>query len=85
VTEGAPHAPAAAWREEARASCKQIALKLSASNVLELFQYAQQGQQARPQRTIFDMAAVYKTLSQTENHDKEPGEKRNKQRVLILV
>lgn len=31
------------------------------------------------------MAAVYKTLSGTDNHDKEPGEKRNKQRVLILV
>jgi ribosome biogenesis protein BRX1 len=31
------------------------------------------------------MASVYKTLSGTDNHDKEPGEKRNKQRVLILV
>jgi hypothetical protein len=31
------------------------------------------------------MAAVYKTLSKTDNHEKEPGEKRNKQRVLILV
>ncbi|KAF2128482.1 brix domain-containing protein 2 [Dothidotthia symphoricarpi CBS 119687] len=30
------------------------------------------------------MASVYKTLSGTENHEKETGEKRNKQRVLIL-
>jgi hypothetical protein len=31
------------------------------------------------------MASVYKTLSKSDNHEKEPGEKRNKQRVLILV
>jgi ribosome biogenesis protein BRX1 len=31
------------------------------------------------------MAAVYKTLSGNDSHEKEPGEKRNKQRVLILV
>lgn len=31
------------------------------------------------------MASVYKTLSKTDSHEKEPGEKRNKQRVLILV
>ncbi|KAF2854404.1 ribosome biogenesis protein-like protein Brx1 [Plenodomus tracheiphilus IPT5] len=30
------------------------------------------------------MASVYKTLSGTDNHEKETGEKRNKQRVLIL-
>jgi predicted transcriptional regulator len=31
------------------------------------------------------MASVYKTLSKSDSHEKEPGEKRNKQRVLILV
>lgn len=31
------------------------------------------------------MASVYKTLSGTDHHEKETGEKRNKQRVLILV
>jgi hypothetical protein len=31
------------------------------------------------------MAAVYKTLSATSGNDKEPGERKNKQRVLILV
>lgn len=31
------------------------------------------------------MAAVYKTLSGNDHHEKDPGEKRNKQRVLILV
>jgi hypothetical protein len=31
------------------------------------------------------MAAVYKTLSGNDSHEKEPGEKKNKQRVLILV
>lgn len=31
------------------------------------------------------MASVYKTLSGNDSHEKEPGEKRNKQRVLILV
>ncbi|KAF1850970.1 brix domain-containing protein 2 [Cucurbitaria berberidis CBS 394.84] len=30
------------------------------------------------------MASVYKTLSGKDGHEKEPGEKRNKQRVLIL-
>ncbi|KAI8940836.1 hypothetical protein NX059_002097 [Plenodomus lindquistii] len=30
------------------------------------------------------MASVYKTLSGTDSHEKETGEKRNKQRVLIL-
>ncbi|OAL51044.1 Brix-domain-containing protein [Pyrenochaeta sp. DS3sAY3a] len=30
------------------------------------------------------MASVYKTLSGADTHEKEPGEKRNKQRVLIL-
>lgn len=38
-----------------------------------------------PQRPDIAMAAVYKTLSGTDNHEKEPGEKKNKQRVLILV
>jgi hypothetical protein len=41
--------------------------------------------QTHPQRSVTTMAAVYKTLSGTDNHEKEPGEKRNKQRVLILV
>jgi hypothetical protein len=31
------------------------------------------------------MASVYKTLSGAEKDEKETGEKRNKQRVLILV
>ena len=31
------------------------------------------------------MASVYKTLSGTDNHEKETGERKNKQRVLILV
>ena len=31
------------------------------------------------------MAAVYKTLSAASNHEKESGERKNKQRVLILV
>jgi hypothetical protein len=31
------------------------------------------------------MASVYKTLSGKDNHEKEPEQKRNKQRVLILV
>ena len=31
------------------------------------------------------MAAVYKTLSATSGNEKETGERRNKQRVLILV
>jgi hypothetical protein len=31
------------------------------------------------------MASVYKTLSGAEKEEKETGEKRNKQRVLILV
>jgi hypothetical protein len=31
------------------------------------------------------MTSVYKTLSGKETHEKEAGEKRNKQRVLILV
>ena len=31
------------------------------------------------------MASVYKTLSGNDSHEKEPTEKRNKQRVLILV
>ena len=31
------------------------------------------------------MASVYKTLSGNDSHEKEPSEKRNKQRVLILV
>jgi hypothetical protein len=56
-----------------------------ASNVLELFQQAQQTPEEHPQRPDIAMAAVYKTLSGTDNHEKEPGEKRNKQRVLILV
>jgi ribosome biogenesis protein BRX1 len=30
------------------------------------------------------MASVYKTLSGAEKEEKETGEKRNKQRVLIL-
>ncbi|KAF2474220.1 brix domain-containing protein 2 [Lindgomyces ingoldianus] len=30
------------------------------------------------------MAAVYKTLSSSGGHEKEPGERKNKQRVLIL-
>ncbi len=31
------------------------------------------------------MASVYKTLSGTNSHDKENVEKKNRQRVLILV
>jgi hypothetical protein len=31
------------------------------------------------------MASVYKTLSGTEKDEEKTGEKRNKQRVLILV
>jgi len=33
----------------------------------------------------FTMAAVYKTLSSSAPQEKEPGERKNKQRVLILV
>lgn len=31
------------------------------------------------------MASVYKTLAGKDNHEKETGDKKNKQRVLILV
>jgi hypothetical protein len=31
------------------------------------------------------MTSVYKTIAGKDSHEKEPGEKRNKQRVLILV
>lgn len=41
--------------------------------------------QTHPQRPDNAMASVYKTLSGNDNHEKEPSEKRNKQRVLILV
>lgn len=41
--------------------------------------------QKHPQRPHIAMASVYKTLSGNDNHEKEPTEKRNKQRVLILV
>lgn len=39
----------------------------------------------RPQHTTVTMAAVYKTLSATNGTEKETGERKNRQRVLILV
>jgi hypothetical protein len=69
----------------ARLVLQTITLKRLASNVLELFLYARQTLQTHPQHPVDTMASVYKTLSGNDNHEKEPGEKRNKQRVLILV
>jgi hypothetical protein len=40
---------------------------------------------AQQQHPDIAMASVYKTVSGTEAHEKEVVEKRNKQRVLILV
>lgn len=54
-------------------------------NLLELFLWLPQTPRNHPQNTFNVMASVYKTLSGKDNHEKESGEKRNKQRVLILV
>jgi hypothetical protein len=76
--------PPAAWRVLGLV-LQTITLTRLASNVLELFLYARQTLQTHPQHPLSTMASVYKTLSGKDNHEKEPEQKRNKQRVLILV
>jgi hypothetical protein len=63
----------------------EIALKLWAVSILELFRGGAFYRQVQQQRPTIAMASVYKTLSGADTHEKETGEKRNKQRVLILV
>ena len=56
-----------------------------ASGTHELFLSAQPTREHQQQHHIIAMASVYKTLSGTDKDQEKTGEKRNKQRVLILV
>ena len=82
VTEGATHT---AGSHEGPSVLRGDPAKTLGINSRTFSQRQAQLAVLQQQRALTAMASVYKTLSGADSHEKETGEKKNKQRVLILV
>jgi hypothetical protein len=78
VTEGSTHAAGGS-------QYGPCADRAKTPSILELFLKARNHCDSQRQHHTVAMTSVYKTLSGTDKNEEKTGEKRNKQRVLILV